>query len=134
MCSLAMAYADGNTSGNRIEPVAQAVNRQFNPCAIRQVQSLTVGLCMDHQQISELTAQLVFPNGSTQSLNLQGASSTGACLISGQLYQTTLTSGNLQSLSSVGGNWSVRVHDENQASTTPIGTLVGWSLRAEGLQ
>jgi hypothetical protein len=32
------------------------------------------------------------------------------------------------------GNWSVRVSDNNQVSTTPIGSLVGWSLRAEGLQ
>lgn len=133
MCTLPMAYANGAASGNRIEPVAQAVNRQFNPCPMRQVQTLTVGLCLDHQQVSELTAQLVLPHGTTPSLTPLGPS-TGACLITGQLYQTTLHAGSLQSLRSLEGLWSVKVQDQNQVTTTPTGSLVGWSLRAEGLE
>lgn len=130
-CELPMAYANGGTSGNRIDPVAQSIDRQFNPCPIQRVQSLTVGLCIAHPQPLELSAQLVLPQGAAQSLNLQNVSGAGACLINGQLWQSTLTSASLQSLQSLSGNWSVRVTDNNPA-TTAIGTLVGWSLLAEG--
>jgi subtilisin-like proprotein convertase family protein len=86
-----------------------------------------------HPDTHELVTQLVFPNGTPQSLSLQSASSTCPGLIGGQLFQTTLTSNNLQSLQSLTGNWSLKVSDNNPITTT-IGSLVGWSLRAEGLQ
>ena len=133
VCELPLAYADGLNSGNRIASMAQTVNRQFNPCAIQRIQALTVGVCLAHPDTNELVTQLVFPNGTPQSLSLQSASSTCPGLIGGQLFQTTLTSNNLQSLQSLTGNWSVKVSDNNPITTT-IGTLVGWSLRAEGLQ
>lgn len=132
-CDLSMAYADGGTSGRRIDPVAQSIGRQFSNCAIKRVQSLTVGICMAHTQINELSAQLVLPDGSAQNLNLQNISATCPGLIGGQLFQSTLTSTSLQSLQGVSGNWSVKVTDNNLA-TTSIGSLVGWSLRAEGQQ
>ena len=132
-CELRPAYADGKTSGIRIENEAQTLHRQFNPCAIKRVQTLTVGVCIEHPQTTELSTQLVFPNGTTQNLSLQSASSTCPGLIGGQLFQATLPSNSLQSLQSLTGNWSVKVTDNNPATTT-IGTLVGWSLRAEGLK
>jgi hypothetical protein len=134
-CELPLAYADGrsNGSGNRIEPMAQTVNRQFNPCEIQRIQTLTVGVCIAHPDINELNTQLLFPNGTAQSLSLQSASNTCSGVIGGQLFQTTLTSNNLPSLQSSTGNWSVKVTDNNPV-TTAIGTLVGWSLRAEGLR
>jgi hypothetical protein len=133
VCELPLAYANGGSSGNRIEPMAQTTNRQFNPCAIQRIQTLTVGVCIAHPDINELNTQLVFPNGTTQSLSLQSAANTCPGVIGGQLFQTTLTSNNLQTLQSLTGNWSVKVTDNNPITTT-IGTLVGWSLRAEGLQ
>jgi hypothetical protein len=133
VCELPLAYANGGTSGTRIEPMAQTTNRQFNPCAIQRIQSLTVGVCIAHADISELSTQLVFPNGTTQNLSLQSVSNTCPGLIGGQSFQTTLTSNNLPSLQSLTGNWSVKVTDNNPF-TTSIGSLVGWSLRAEGLQ
>jgi hypothetical protein len=133
VCELPLAYADGLSSGNRIASMAQTVNRQFNPCAIQRIQTLTVGVCLAHPDTNELVTQLVFPNGTPQSLSLQSASNTCPGLIGGQLFQTTLTSNNLQSLQSLTGNWSLKVSDNNPITTT-IGSLVGWSLRAEGLQ
>ena len=133
VCELPLDYADGIYSGRRIEPMAQALNRQFNPCTIQRIQTLTVGVCIAHPQITELSTQLVFPNGTTQSLSLQSASNTCTGLIGGQLFQATLTSNSLQSLQNLTGNWSVKVTDNNQVTTT-IGSLVGWSLRAEGLK
>ena len=133
VCELPLIYADARSSGNRIEPMAQTTTRQFNPCAIQRLQTLTVGVCIAHTDINELSTQLVFPNGTTQSLSLQSASNTCPGVIGGQLFQTTLTSNNLQTLQSLTGNWSVKVTDNNPI-TTAIGTLVGWSLRAEGLR
>jgi hypothetical protein len=133
-CLLPLAYADGMSSGIRIDPQAQAVNRQFNACSIQRTQSLNVGLCLGHSQISELSAQLLMPNGTLLSLPLQGVNSAGACLVGGQLYETTLPANQLQSLTSLQGPWTVRVNDNNPVSTTPIGFLVGWSLQASGLQ
>ena len=128
-----MAYANGGTSGNRIDPVAQTVDRQFNPCGIKRVQSIAVGICINHPRTDELSAQLVLPDGSAQRLNIQNSNSAGTCLIGGQLLQATLAPSNLQPLQSLSGNWSLKVTDNNAATTT-IGTLVGWSFHAEGLQ
>jgi hypothetical protein len=136
VCELPLIYADGrsNGSGYTIAPnMAQTVNRQFNPCTIQRVQTLTVGVCIAHADISELSTQLVFPNGTTQNLSLQSVSNTCPGVIGGQLLQTTLASNNLQTIQSLTGNWSVKVTDNNPVTTT-IGTLVGWSLRAEGLR
>jgi subtilisin-like proprotein convertase family protein len=127
-----LAYADGRSSGIRIEPMAQTAIRQFNPCEIQRIQTLTVGVCIAHPDINELNTQLVFPNGTTQNVSLQNVSNTCPGLIGGQLFQTILTSNNLPSLQSSTGNWSLKVSDNNPITTT-IGSLVGWSLRAEGL-
>ena len=134
VCELPLAYANGSSSGTRIDNVAQTINRQFNPCAVQRIQTLTMGVCLDHAQINELSAQLLLPDGTEQNLNIQNANSAGTCLISGQLLQTTLSSNSIQSLPSLSGNWSLRVTDNNQNTTTPTGSLVGWSLRAEGLK
>jgi hypothetical protein len=133
-CLLPMAYADGISSGSRIDPQAQAVNRQFSACSIQRVQSLNVGLCIGHAQFNELSAELLMPNGAVASLPLQGINSPGACLVGGKLYETTLPAEPLQSLTSLQGPWTVRVKDNNLVSTAPIGSLVGWSLQASGLQ
>ena len=133
VCELPPKYADGTNSGNRIEPTAQTEDRLFTPCAIERIQTLTVGVCIAHPEMSELTTQLVFPNGTPQNLNLQSTGETCPSLIGGQPFQATLSSNQLPSLQQLTGNWSVKVTDNNQA-TTFIGTLVGWSMRAEGLK
>ena len=133
VCELKLDYANGDSSGNGIRPTAQTTNRQFNPCDVQRIQTLTVGVCIAHPDINELNTQLVFPNGTTQNLSLQSVSNSCPGLIGGQLFQTTLTSNSLQSLQSLTGNWTVKVTDNNPVTTT-IGTLVGWSLRAEGLK
>ena len=112
--------------------MAQTVDRQFNSCPVKRVQSLRVGMCIDHPQISELSAQLVFPDGSAQSLSIPSASGADACRLGALFLQTTLTSGGLQSLQGLTGKWSLKVTDNNPITTT-IGYLVGWSVQAEGL-
>lgn len=133
-CELPLKYADGASGGYRIDAVpTQAVPRQFNACALTQIQSASVSLCIDHQQSTELSAQLLLPNSTTQTLNLQAAQTAGGtCLLTGKLLTLALPSTALQSISSLQGNWTVSLTDTNQASTTPVGYLVGWSLKMDG--
>ncbi len=133
-CTLPLKHADGLSSGYRIDPVAQAVPRQFTACAMEQPLASSVSLCIDHRQISELTAQLILPNQSTLDMDLLTAAQGGTCLISGRLYTASLPASRLQGFSGLRGDWTVRVRDNNLVSSTPMGFLVGWSMQAEGLQ
>ena len=133
-CELPLKHADGLSSGYRIDPVAQAVPRQFNPCGIQQLQAASVSLCIEHLQIGELSAQLVLPDRNSLNLDLQNASQGGNCPISGRLFTVSLATSRLQTFSGLRGDWSVQVRDNDRVSSTPMGYLVGWSMQAEGLQ
>jgi subtilisin-like proprotein convertase family protein len=133
-CTLPLKYADGSNLGYRVDPVAQAVPRQFNPCSIQQLQAASVSLCIDHRQMNELSAQLILPNKSSLDLNLQTANQGASCLISGRLFTVSLPASRLQVFSGLKGDWAVLVRDNDMVSTTPMGYLVGWSMQAEGLQ
>lgn len=133
-CELPLKYADGVTGGYRIGAVpTQAVPRSFNTCTLTQIQSATVGLCLDHPQINELSAQLLLPNNTPQTLNLQSAQTAGeSCLITGRWFTVALPSAALQGLSGLQGPWTVSLTDTDQTSTTPLGYLVGWSFKMDG--
>jgi hypothetical protein len=133
-CTLPLKHADGLSGGYSINSGAQAVPRQFNPCAIQQLQAASVSLCIDHRQLSELSAQLILPNQSSLELDLQTASLGGSCLISGRLFTVSLPVSRLQTFSGLGGDWTVGVRDNDRVSSTPMGYLVGWSMQAEGLK
>ena len=133
-CALPLKHADGFNGGYRIDAVAQATSRQFSACAMEQALAASVSLCIDHRQISELTAQLILPNQSTLDMDLLTAAQGGTCLISGRLYTASLPASRLQAFSGLRGDWTVRVRDNNLVSSTPMGFLVGWSMQAEGLQ
>ncbi len=133
-CALPLKHADGLGGGYRIDSVAQAVPRQFTACAMEQPLAANASLCIDHRQMGELTAQLVLPNMSSLDLDLQAANQGSSCLISGRLFTVSLPASRLQAFSGLRGDWSVRVSDNNKASSTPMGFLVGWSMQVEGLQ
>ena len=133
-CELPLKHADGSNLGYRIDPVAQAVPRQFNACRIQQLQAASVSLCIDHREMGELSAQLVLPNQSSLDLDLQTANQSAVCLISGRLFTVSLPVSPVQAFSGLRGDWSVQVRDNDRVSSTPMGYLVGWSMQAEGLQ
>jgi hypothetical protein len=133
-CTLPLKHADGLSSGYRIDPVAQAVPRQFTACAMEQPLASSVSLCIDHRQMGELSAQLILPNQTSLDLDLQTAAQGSACLSSGRLFTLSIPASRLQALSDLKGDWAVRVRDNNMVSSTPMGYLVGWSMQAEGLQ
>ena len=132
-CELPLKYADGLNGGYSINTVAQAVPRTFNVCTIQQPLAASVSLCIDHRQMTELSAQLVLPNQTTLDLELPSATQGSTCLISGRLLTLPLPVSRLQAFSGLKGDWTVRVRDNNSVSNTPMGYLVGWSMQAEGL-
>ncbi len=133
-CELPLKHADGSSGGYSINTVAQAVPRQFNACNIQQPQFVSVGLCIDHQQMGELSAQMILPNQTILDLDLLSATQGSTCLISGRMFSLSLPTNSLQAFSGLRGDWTVRVQDNYTVSNTPMGYLVGWSMQVEGLQ
>lgn len=135
-CELPLKYADGFTGGYTIGATQTlTVPRQFGSCTLNTVQSASLSLCISHQQINELTAQLILPNNTVVPLNLSSAQTNGStCLLTGKLFNFNLPASAFQSLPNIKGNWTVGITDTNQVSTTPVGYMVGWSFRVDGLQ
>ena len=134
LCEMPLKYADGVSGGYSINTVAQAVPRPFNACTIQQPLAASVSLCITHDQLAELSAQLILPNQTTLDLVLPSATQGSTCLISGRMFTLPLAVSRLQAFSGLKGDWTVRVRDNNSVSNTPMGYLVGWSMQAEGLQ
>ena len=131
-CDFGLRYANGASSGIAINPEARTVPRQFTPCSLTQVQSATLGICLQHPDIGELEAQLIQPDGTPLSINLQTATRTGAaCLDSGTLLGAALPGAVLPRLINPQGQWSLVVTDLRPGYGS--GSLVGWSLDLRGL-
>lgn len=134
VCELPLQYANGSQGGYTItSSLTESVPRQFNACPVQTIQSASISLCINHPQISELTAQLRMPDNSTFDLDLQNAQSGGTCLISGTLFNMPLTINGLPLPNSGNRNWTVGVTDTNSVSNQ-TGYLVGWSMKVEGLE
>jgi hypothetical protein len=131
-CDFGLRYANGVSSGIAINPEARTVPRQFTPCSLTQVQSATLGICLQHPDLSELDAQLIQPDGTALALNLQAATRTGAaCLDSGTLLSMSLPTTALPRLLNPQGQWSLMLTDLKPGYGS--GSLVGWSLDLRGL-
>lgn len=132
-CDFGLRYANGASSGIAINPEARTVPRQFTPCSLTQIQSGTLGICLQHPDIGELDAQLLGPDGTSLAIDLKAATRTGAaCLDGGSLLNTTLPVAALPRLVSPQGQWSLVVKDLQPGYGS--GSLVGWSLDLRGLQ
>lgn len=131
-CDFGLRYANGASSGIAINPEARTVPRQFTPCSLTQVQSATLGICLQHPNLAELEAQLIQPDGTALAINLQTATRTGTtCLDSGALLNTSLPATALPRLVNAQGQWSLVVTDVQPGYGS--GSLVGWSLELRGL-
>jgi subtilisin-like proprotein convertase family protein len=134
VCELPLQYANGSNGGYTIKnTLTESVPRQFNTCPIQTIKSASVSLCLDHPDISELTAQLRMPNNITVALDLQKAQPGETCLILGTSFSIPVPINGLPLPSSADRNWTVGVTDTNSV-TTQAGYLVGWSMKVEGLE
>lgn len=134
VCELQLQYANGSNGGYTINnSLTESVPRQFNTCSIQTIKSASVSLCLDHPQISELTAQLRMPNNITVALDLQNVQPGETCLILGKSFSIPLPINGLPLPTSADRNWTVGVTDTNAVSNQ-AGYLVGWSMKVEGLE
>lgn len=130
-CQLDLQYANGAQSGIAINPVANAVVRQFNLCDIVTAESATLDLCIQHGNLSELSANLIWPDRSTLPLDLSTAShGSAACLFTGTLLTITVPTASLVQFRNLQGNWGISVTD--QVPGYASGSFVGWSLQVKG--
>jgi subtilisin-like proprotein convertase family protein len=137
-CKISLLYANGsaNGSGTPISTnLTESAPRKFNLCPLQTINSASVNLCLDHPQISELTAQLRLPDNSTLPLTLPTTASGPACLTNGTLFNVHLPATGLPHPNSGNGNWTVGVIETNkQFASNSRGILVGWSMDVEGLK
>lgn len=140
-CTLGLTtYADATSSGIDIvqSGPTQAVARPLTGCAISSLQSARLRLCIQHSQVSELTAQLTLPiaSGPLGSLmldpNASSAEISFCSLSQGNIYTVTLPTTALTAVSSLNTSWNVAVID--QTSNNQAGKFVSWSLVLAGLK
>jgi hypothetical protein len=137
-CKIPLLYANGSGTGSGTPirtRLTESAPGKFNPCPLQKINSASVTLCLDHPQISELTAQLRLPDNSTLTLTLPTTASGPACLTNGTPFSVPLLANLLPHPNSGNGNWTVGVIDTNTLSeSNPRGMLVGWSMSVEGLK
>ncbi len=140
-CTLTLQYANAlNNSGISILESTDwtrsntEVSRSLS-CGLQRIQKLSVELCLQHADSSELRARLVAPDSSTQTLPLENATRTTHCLgqdSTSYLLDLTIENPAFANLTQASGQWLVQVRDV--VSGYGNGTLIGWSLKLEGLQ
>ncbi|WP_146183148.1 hypothetical protein [Limnohabitans sp. Bal53] len=137
-CKISLLYANGFATGTGTPirtTLTESAPRHFNPCPLQNITSASVALCLDHPQISDLTAQLRLPDNSTLSLTLPTTVSGPACLTGGTLFNVPLPANRLPLPHSGSGNWTVGVTETDETyESNPRGFLVGWSMQVEGLK
>ena len=128
-CGFGLVYADGGTSGYAVGATpAVSVPKSITPCGITQVQSVTLGLCVNPADVSELKVQLL-GSGAATLLNLSAAAPSGSCLLTGTLYTAALP---LSAVGSITDSWRLSVEDIRPGYTSSY--FVGWSLEVKGLK
>jgi subtilisin-like proprotein convertase family protein len=137
-CKISLLYTNGLATGSGTPiktTLTESAPRKFNLCPLQKINSASVTLCLDHPQISELTAQLRLPDNSILPLTLPKTASGPACLTNGIPFSVPLPANVLSHPNSGNGNWTVGIIDTNTLSVSnPRGIFVGWSMHVEGLK
>lgn len=129
-CGFGLVYADGGTSGYAVGTIpAVSVPKSITPCGITQVQSVTLGLCVNPADVSELKVQLLGASSAPVLLSLGSVAASGSCLLTGTLYNVNLPT---SALGSITDSWRLSVEDTRPGYTSSY--FVGWSLEVKGLK
>jgi hypothetical protein len=141
-CTLNLAiYANGipNGTGYTIQEdgaSTPAVSRQLDGCAITYLESARLGLCIRHDEISELNAQLILPVTApvqrplTPNLTPLSEDKQFCDFNRGTVYAMDIPVNALTTLPSLNVRWNVSVTDTVQNNKT--GVFVSWSLLLSG--
>lgn len=131
-CGFNLVYADGSTSGYAVGSTpAVSVPKSITPCGITQVQSVNLGLCVMPADVSELKVQLLGAGSTAVPVDLNTASISGTCLLTGSLYTVSLPSSTLAG-SGITDSWRLSVEDIRPGYINSY--FVGWSLEVKGLK
>ena len=141
-CALSLSvYASGSTQGSGYSiqqggASTPAVSRQLDGCAITSFESARLGMCIRHDNISELNAQLTLPlmapvqSPWTPNLTPLREEKQFCDLNQGTVYVLDIPIKALTSLPSMNAMWNVAVTDTVQNNKT--GFFVSWSLFLSG--
>lgn len=132
-CKLDFTWLDmARKSGNLIGTGAQA---EWTPnCAIRELQSAALTLCVTHLDQSELVISLIRPDGVTKDLPaLSSWTSVNTCPpTAGEGWRLDLPLSDL-ALADYSGRWTVRIVDRFPANNSS-GIFHGWTFDLQGLR
>ena len=140
-CQLELLYANGtdfNRSGVPIAPAGTSVARTFNNCNLAQAMSVTLKVCIDHPNPSELSGELKLAGNLVHSFPLNAGVVRGSsCLANGPNTTTSLREYRLDlpsplSLPQANGPWQVILTDTDTIQLN--GFFVAWALDMQGLQ
>ena len=141
-CTLNLSiYADGsaNGSGYAIQQggaSTPAVSRQLDGCAISSLESARLGMCIRHDDLSELNVQLILPVTApaqaplTPNLTPLSEDKQFCDFNQGTVYAMDMPIHTLTSLPSLNTRWNVAVTDTVQNNKS--GFFVSWSLLLSG--
>lgn len=141
-CALNLSiYADGsaNGSGYAIQQggaSTPAVSRLLDGCAITSLESARLSMCIRHDDLSELTAQLVLPvmgpvqTSLTPNITPPSEDKQFCDFNQGTVYATDIPINALASLPSLNVRWNVAVTDTVQ--NNKLGFFISWSLLLSG--
>jgi hypothetical protein len=138
-CTLPLRYADGQSSGISMSvssPEAVSVGVSSNECPLRTVTRLSLTVCIEHPDLSEVTGELQLANTTVTALRVaDGEPMPSACLAGGAgvaVRRFQLGSPALPSAASAAGPWRVSVKDNTPNQLN--GAFVAWGLTLEGFK
>jgi len=141
-CTLSLSiYADGSAHGTGYAiqqggASTHAVSRQLDGCAITSLESARLGMCIRHDDLSELNAQLILPVTAsvqaplTPNLTPLSQDKQFCDFNQGTVYAMDIPINTLTSLPSLNTRWNVAVTDAVQNNKN--GFFVSWSLLLSG--
>lgn len=138
ICSMALQYADGGTSGIAISPQAVSADRLFaTECKPLEVNTITLTVCTDHPALNELSGQLLLSGTRLAQFQVQdGTLKDNTCLANNSATtsrrQFVLTRPDMRGLNQFNGPWRVEVSDTSQNGN--YGYFVAWALDVQGVR
>lgn len=136
-CPLPLQYANGDSSGIPIAQQANSVDRSFNNCNLAQVRAITMTLCVDHSDVTELSGELKLADKTIHPFRIQDGAMIGSTCLANSAGNTSLREYNFvlpsnMTPSQANGPWKLSLTDNLTNNQT--GFFVAWDLRIQGLR
>jgi len=136
-CPLELLYANGAQSGVSMAPQRASVDRTFNNCPLAQAVSVTLNVCVDHPNPSEVSGELKLAGNQVYIFPLNAGVVRGSSCLANSGATTSLREYRLNlpsplSLPQANGPWQVTLTDN--FTNNQNGFFVAWALDMQGVQ